>query len=146
MRNIIKQLKTFTMKNQITKTLIIITLITQCISVNLNAAYPKTTLNEASFSYALSYKPIITDDPNLVLLAIKDGSEVSLQVSFDGNEGNSGSISIFSGNTELIHEMSISIAHSPGFTAVNLSEYAAGTYTCQLKTASGIHVSHFTIN
>jgi hypothetical protein len=87
-----------------------------------------------------------TDDPNLQTQIIKNGGDANLNISFNGIEGSSGSLSIYNASSELVMELQITLKPSPDFTTVNLGEFAEGTYTCNLTTTSGVHVSHFTIN
>ncbi len=87
-----------------------------------------------------------TDDPNLQTQIIKNNGDANLNISFNGIEGSSGSLSIYNASSELVMELQITLKQSPDFTTVNLGEFTEGTYTCNLTTTSGAHVSHFTIN
>ena len=128
------------------KQLIAITFLTLCINVKSNASVCKMITSQSN-SFLRSFNSLlVSDDPNLVLNATKDGSRVNLQVSFNGNEGITGTLKILNGSNELLREFQINLKQSPNNESINLSEYDSGTYTCILVTSSGTHISHFTIN
>ena len=91
-------------------------------------------------------KVAIADDPNLQIQFSRNNGDANLLVSFNGNEGATGTLSIYNASNELVMEFQIALKPSPDFVSVNLGEFASGTYTCNLKTSSASHDSHFTIN
>ena len=128
------------------KQLIAIAFLTLCINVKSNASVCKMITSQSNFFLRSFNSLLVSDDPNLVLNATKDGSRVNLQVSFNGNEGTTGTLKILNGSNELLREFQINLKQSPNNESINLSEYDSGTYTCILVTSSGTHISHFTIN
>ena len=91
-------------------------------------------------------KVAIADDPNLQIQFANNNGDETINVSFNGNEGATGTLSIYNTSNELVTEFQIALKPSPEFVTINLGEFASGTYTCNLKTSSASHVSHFTIN
>ena len=91
-------------------------------------------------------KVAIADDPNLQIQFANNNGDETINVSFNGNEGAKGTLSVYNALNELVVEFQIALKPSPDFVTINLGEFASGTYTCNLKTASASHVSHFTIN
>ncbi len=130
-----------------TKQIILIALLAFGSISKISANYSKFICEKLFVAHSCYFvQNVVDDDPNVVLQATKVGSEVSLKISFNGNEGNNGSLAIYNERHKLLQEFQVVLKPVPGFSIINLSEYATGTYTCKLTTASGVHNSHFTIN
>jgi hypothetical protein len=86
------------------------------------------------------------DDADLIITLVKSQAHMDAHISFNGNEGSKGVIKIKNAKGELMKQFEIDLVHAPNFSVFNLDEYALGTYTFELITSNGIHVSHLIID
>ncbi len=93
-----------------------------------------------------AYNLFIADDANVNIQVVKNGGDTNLQISFNGNEGSTGMFSIYNASNQLITEFQIDLKQVPNYASINLTEFASGTYTCNLTTSVTVNLSHFTIN
>ena len=131
------------MKN--TKQLIVIAIITICITTKMNASKEINSISKKSFFTKCLNIAMPADDANLQLIAIVNESVINLHVSFNGNEGATGSMKIYNASNQMVTEVDVNLVAAPSFTIVNLNEWSPGTYSVELTTSSGTHTSHFTI-
>jgi hypothetical protein len=84
-------------------------------------------------------------DSEFVAVAIKSESAIDLHVSFNGNEGSTGTLKIFNADNQLVHVFQIELKAAPNFYNVNLNEFSDGQYTLELTTTNAVHTTQITI-
>ena len=90
------------------------------------------------------YAPV-ADDENFVVVFSHTENRAEAHVSFNGNEGTTGTVKIKNANNELVNKFEIGLVHTPNFSTIDLTEYATGVYAFELTTATAVHVSHITV-
>jgi hypothetical protein len=85
-----------------------------------------------------------TNDSSLVLVLDQSNGKKILKVSFNGNEGNEGSLVILS-NSIIVKSAQFELIKTPYSASVDVSNLASGTYEVILTTASGTHSAQITI-
>ena len=101
--------------------------------------------NKIKTPKTISFYSPLADDANLVLTYVNNEGHMDAHISFNGNEGTTGTVKIFNANNQLVNAFEINLIPSPNFSIINLNEYAAGVYSFELTTGSGVHTSHLTI-
>ena len=133
------------MKIKTTKQLILIAVILMLPSLKTNAAKENVNILHNKLVHSFSFLTATADDPNIVLNVVKLDWDVNLQISFNGNEGATGTLKIYNSSNQLINQFNVNLVSSPNFSNISLAEWAAGTYSVELTTSSGVHTSHFTV-
>ena len=86
------------------------------------------------------------EDASLVLKLIKTSGGPEAHLSFNAKEGNTGTLKIYNSKNQFVHQFEISLVPAPEFSIISLTEYESGSYTFELTTSVGVHVSHLTID
>jgi hypothetical protein len=132
------------MKNNYTRIalLLIISITLTCSNLFAHHSAFATNKNYINQFVLSSFK---TDDSNLKLEVMQDGSHIELHVSYNGTEGTNGTLRILNASTQPVSQFDIKLIKQPDFITLRLDEYAAGIYSAEVTTANGIHIAHFTI-
>ena len=91
-------------------------------------------LNEERCNYFLV-------DSNLILLIDYDNQDRLLKISFNGNEGNDGTMKILDNNNNVLIESNFELIKSPYYATVNISVLSVGSYQVILETNSQVHTA-----
>jgi hypothetical protein len=73
------------------------------------------------------------------------GNSKLLRVSFNGNEGNEGTLKIYNSQNALVLESNFELIKSPFFASVDVTNLQAGDYSLVLSTAVDNHTSQLII-
>ncbi len=109
-----------------------------------------------SVNYAMSEKNLFQNSPTQITEGIQSdepftfylenvGGQKLLRVSFNGNEGNDGTLTVFNAQNVQVIESNFELIKSPFYATVDVSNLQAGTYTIKLVTAEREHTSTITI-
>lgn len=85
------------------------------------------------------------DDEPFVFYTEQVGNYKLLRVSFNGNEGNEGTLKIYNSQNVLVLESNFELIKSPFFASVDLTNLQAGDYSLVLSTAVDNHTSQLVI-
>lgn len=73
------------------------------------------------------------------------GNSKLLRVSFNGNEGNEGTLKIYNSQNALVLESNFELIKSPFYASVDVTNLQAGDYSLVLSTAVDNHTSQLII-
>ena len=68
-----------------------------------------------------------------------------MRVSFNGNEGNEGTLKIYNSQNALVLESNFELIKSPFYASVDVTNLQAGDYSLVLSTAVDNHTSQLII-
>ena len=80
-------------------------------------------------------------DSNLILLIDYDNQDRLLKISFNGSEGNDGTMKILDINNNVLIESNFELIKSPYYATVNISFLSVGSYQVLLETNSQVHTA-----
>jgi hypothetical protein len=83
----------------------------------------------------------VTKEQKLIFQLKKEGSQQILRISFNGNEGNNGTLKIFNTKGDLVKEAHFELIKTPYYASVDVTNLKPGIYSLILKTTAGEHTS-----
>lgn len=92
---------------------------------HLKVNYLKNTINDEPFTFYTE----------------QVGNSKLLRVSFNGDEGNEGTLKIYNSQNVVVNESNFELIKSPFFASVEITNLPSGNYTLLLTTALGNHTS-----
>jgi hypothetical protein len=103
-----------------------------------------TSFAEPIIEKKVSHSILNPVDSSLVLALDQSNGNKILKVSFNGNEGNEGSI-VIKLNSNIVKSAQFELIKSPYSASVDISNLASGTYEVVLTTAQGVHSAQLII-
>jgi len=110
----------------------------------VNSVFATANFEKVQFSNHIISNACSDDEP-FVFYTEQVGNSKLLRVSFNGNEGNEGTLKIYDSNNILVIESNFELIKSPYFASVDVTNLSEGNYSLILTTATTSHTSQLVI-
>lgn len=90
-------------------------------------------------------KTIFKDSVTLCFVIVYENNNRILRISFNGNEGPEGVLTIYNANNTMVKEASFELIKSPFYASVDITNLPTGLYTAKLVTSKDVHSVPLTV-